>query len=158
MLAFISLISVGLLVLNGRNVAFLISSFWFLVYFVSSFNMSFNSAIYLYNAYNIIDEIGLFMVILTLFILVMAYIYSLPFGENKTITIVFFSLLVFCFQVFTTNNLFVLYFFYEASLIPILYIIVKWGSYPERSIRAIIILSYTLLFRAPFLVIIVFVF
>lgn len=66
----------------------------------------------------------------------------------------FLFLTYFCYEVFTTSHLFNLYFFYEASLIPIIYIIVKWGSYPERSISSIIILVYTLLFGSPVLLII----
>ena len=44
-----------------------------------------------------------------------------------------------------------MYISYEASLIPILYIIIKWGSYPERSLRAIMLLIYTSLFTFPFM-------
>lgn len=44
-----------------------------------------------------------------------------------------------------------LYFFYESSLIPILYIIIKWGSYPERSVSSIMLLLYTSIFSFPFL-------
>lgn len=66
---------------------------------------------------------------------------------------VFLFILVFCFGVFTTNNLFILYFFYECSLLPILYIIIKWGSYPERSLRAIILLVYTSIFTFPFIIV-----
>jgi NADH:ubiquinone oxidoreductase subunit 4 (subunit M) len=80
----------------------------------------------------------------------------LDFGSHKLMAFVFFSLTIFCFQVFTTSHLFYLYFYYEASLIPILFIIIKWGSYPERSVRAIIMLLYTLLFGAPVLVLIIY--
>lgn len=47
-----------------------------------------------------------------------------------------------------------LYFFYECSLLPILYIIIKWGSYPERSLRAIMLLIYTSIFTFPFIIVI----
>jgi len=50
--------------------------------------------------------------------------------------------------------MFLLYFFYECSLLPILYIIIKWGSYPERSLRAIILLIYTSIFTFPFIAVI----
>jgi len=45
---------------------------------------------------------------------------------------------------------------YEGSLIPILYIIVKWGSYPERSLSAIMLLIYTSIFTFPFMYILFF--
>jgi NADH:ubiquinone oxidoreductase subunit 4 (subunit M) len=38
---------------------------------------------------------------------------------------VFLFLSFFCYQVFSSSHLFLIYFFYEASLIPIFYIIVK---------------------------------
>lgn len=63
------------------------------------------------------------------------------------------SMLLFCFGVFTTSNLFLLYLFYECSLIPILYVILKWGSYPERSVRAVILLIYTSIFTFPFIIV-----
>ena len=43
----------------------------------------------------------------------------------------------------------VLYISYEFSLLPIVYIIVTWGSYPDRSLRALILLIYTGLFSLP---------
>lgn len=57
------------------------------------------------------------------------------------------SLFVFC-----TSNLFVLYIFFEFSLIPILYIIIKWGYYPDRFASSRIILVYTALFSFPLII------
>ncbi len=48
--------------------------------------------------------------------------------------------------------------FYESSLLPIIYIIIKWGSYPERSLRALILLIYTAFFSFPFIIFIFFYF
>lgn len=67
--------------------------------------------------------------------------------------ITFFSLIV-----FLVNNVFLLYFFYEASLIPILYIIIKWGSYPERSVSSLILLVYTAVCSFPFIFFIFYLF
>ena len=91
------------------------------------------------------DSVALFMCFLLFLIMFVSFLGSLEFGSFKLITFVFVGLSFFCFQVFSTSHLFVLYFFYEASLVPILYIIVKWGSYPERSLRAVMMLAYTLL-------------
>lgn len=91
---------------------------------------------------------------ITVFVLFVSFIYSLRFRSMGKINIVFISMLIFCFGVFTANRLFLLYFFYECSLLPILYIIIKWGSYPERSLRAIILLIYTSIFTFPFIIVI----
>lgn len=64
------------------------------------------------------------------------------------------SMLFICLFMFITDNIFYIYLFYEASLVPILYIIMKWGSYPERSIRSIMLLVYTSFFTFPFLYVI----
>jgi NADH-quinone oxidoreductase subunit M len=52
---------------------------------------------------------------------------------------------------FSSYNFLSIYISYEFSLIPIIYIIVKWGSYPERSLRALILLFYTSFFSLPFM-------
>lgn len=85
------------------------------------------------------------------FVLFVSYIYSISFSSYSSMNIVFLSMLIFCFGVFTTRSLFLLYLFYESSLIPILYVILKWGSYPERSVRSVILLVYTSIFTFPFL-------
>lgn len=126
-----------------------------LAYYLSTLSMSTNSALLSVTGEILHDEIGLFISLLTFFIIVMSFVYALSFSNYKLITITLISLLFFCLQVFTTDSMFLLYFFYESSLVPILFIIVKWGSYPERSISAIVMLFYTLFFRAPFILILV---
>jgi NADH:ubiquinone oxidoreductase subunit 4 (subunit M) len=129
--------------------------FLFIVFLLSN-NSFFNSALSLAQATTIIDPTSLFIVFLLFLVMYISYIRALDFGSYKTISFVFLFLSLFCYQVFTTSHLFLLYFFYEASLVPILYIIIKWGSYPERSIRAMIMLVYTLLFGAPVLMLVMY--
>lgn len=61
------------------------------------------------------------------------------------------SISICCFGVFMSSSILMVYFFYEASLLPIIFIILKWGSYPERSLRSIMLLIYTVVFTLPFL-------
>lgn len=126
-----------------------LTGFWFYYLFLNNIysNQSYD---YLY----LIDEVSLFIVFITVFVLFISYIYSFSFKSNYKLNLVFLSMLIFCFGVFTTQNMFLLYFFYECSLLPILYIIIKWGSYPERSLRAIILLIYTSIFTFPFIAVI----
>lgn len=100
------------------------------------------------------DELCLFIVYIIVFVLFISFIYRFYLKVGFKLTIVFIIILLFCFGVFTTNNLFILYFYYERSLLPILYIIIKWGSYPERSLRAVILLIYTSIFTFPFILVI----
>ncbi len=133
----------------------LLCLFLFFLY-LSLTNCFLNQSLFIGQSFTLVDSVSIFIVILLFFIMYVAYVNSVDFGSYKLIRVVFLSLTIFCFQVFTTSHLFSLYFFYEASLIPILYIIIKWGSYPERSVSAIIILVYTLLFGAPVLVLIMY--
>ena len=125
-------------------------------YYLVSFSSFFNSVLSVNQSFYIIDSLSLFIVLLLFLIMFISYILSFSSSSPSVIFIVFVSLFFFCYQVFTTSHLFYLYFYYEASLIPILYIIIKWGSYPERSLRAIIMLTYTLFFGAPVIVLIIY--
>ena len=98
------------------------------------------------------DEASLFMVYMICIVLFLSFFFTLPF-TSPSVGLSLFFLHSCCFMVFSTNSLFLIYLFYEASLLPILFIIVKWGSYPERSVRAFILLLYTAVFSLPFLVI-----
>ena len=154
MLALYSIIFLRLLFLSS-------SLFWplacviFLFYFLSITNSFFGSSVSYAISYITIDPVTLFIVFLLFCIIFLSYLCALEFKSTYTMAQVFLFLSFFCYQVFSSSHLFLIYFFYEASLIPIFYIIVKWGSYPERSIRAIIILVYTLIFGAPVLVLII---
>jgi len=66
-------------------------------------------------------------------------------------TLVFLFLVLFCFLVFSSSRLLVLYVSYELSLAPIIFIIIVWGSYPERSLGSTILLLYTTVFSIPFM-------
>jgi len=97
----------------------------------------------------------MFITILLFFIMFLSYLLSANFKSPKSLGLILISLTFICFQVFNTSHLFSLYFFYEASLIPIFYIIIKWGSYPERSLRVLMIISYTLVFGVPLFILII---
>ena len=135
-----------------RNVLFLpiiLSIFW--LFFITHSDFFINSTL-LVSGYN--DELCLYIVIMSVFVIIISYVFSLYLKENFILNINFVFIFLFCYLVFSTNNLFLLYFSYEASLLPILYIIIKWGSYPERSLRAIMLLIYTSVFTFPFIVVI----
>lgn len=95
------------------------------------------------------DELSLFIVFITCFVIFISFMFCIRLISSE-LSFVLLSMLFICCLVFSTNNMFIFYLFYEASLIPILYIIMKWGSYPERSVRSIILLLYTSIFTFPF--------
>nr|QYA18181.1 NADH dehydrogenase subunit 4 [Isoscelipteron pectinatum] len=61
-------------------------------------------------------------------------------------------LLLMLFFTFSSLNLFYFYLFFEASLIPTLFLIIGWGYQPERLQAGIYLLFYTLLASLPMLV------
>jgi NADH-quinone oxidoreductase subunit M len=60
-------------------------------------------------------------------------------------------LVIFCSFIFTTNNFIVFYVSYECSLLPIIFIIIKFGKYSNRYLSSLILIVYTSLFAVPFL-------
>lgn len=120
----------------------------FLVYFLRGVNLRGLQNVELFSV--IVDEVSIFIVFITCIVLFVSFFWS-PFSSIVGYSsLVSFFMLSFCVGVFVSNRLFFLYLFYEASLVPILYIILKWGSYPERSVRAMMLLIYTAVFSIPF--------
>lgn len=73
-------------------------------------------------------------------------------GNNSLSALIFFFLFLSCYLVFCSSDMLTLYLAYEFSLVPILFIIVKDGNYPDRSLRAMYIFVYTAFFSFPFIV------
>jgi len=70
-----------------------------------------------------------------------------------------FTVLILCLVLvitFSCNNLLMFYFYFEASLIPTLFIILGWGYQPERLQAGIYFLFYTLTASLPLLVVLVY--
>lgn len=117
------------------------------LYFIVTFSFSFNRTVVALGLIN--DEISIFIIFITCFVIYISYIISFRVVSLKhSLTIIFITLV--CVVSFSSRNMFVIYLIYEASLIPILYIIIKWGSYPERSLSSIMLIIYTSVFTFPF--------
>ena len=110
---------------------------------ISSFHVSF-----LIERVFVLDEVSLLLCFLTILVLFLSYFFSLSSRGRRVILIL---MLVPCILVFSVRDFFILYLFYEISLLPILFIILKWGSYPERSVSALMLLLYTSVFTMPLL-------
>jgi len=69
------------------------------------------------------------------------------------------TVLILCiilFITFSCNNLLIFYFYFEASLIPTIFIILGWGYQPERLQAGIYFLFYTLTASLPLLLILIY--
>ena len=71
------------------------------------------------------DDLTFFIILLTLFIIYISFISSMQFNFSSSLILSIVFIVIVCVLVFSTSNLFVLYFCYESSLIPIIYIILK---------------------------------
>ena len=125
------------------------------LFFFSISDFRFNSFFSYY--FLITDECSLFIVFITLFVIYVSYFF-INSSESSLSKVVLLLITFFSIIVFLVNNVFLLYFFYEASLLPILYIIMKWGSYPERSVSSLILLAYTAVCSFPFIFFIFYLF
>jgi len=102
------------------------------------------------------DEFSLFMILLTL---ILFWLMQRFYAENKfswpVLQLRLVTLLASCLLLFIFNRMFIFYISYEFSLFPIIFIIIKWGKYRNRYLRAIFLLLYTSLLAIPFLFVLI---
>lgn len=99
-----------------------------------------------------IDRMGFWLFFITCFlILSLVHVFQRRVRNSFSIIFILFVLFVVCAVVFFSSQFFILYVFYEASLLPISYIILKWGVYVERAKRVIYIIIFTTVFTFPML-------
>lgn len=103
-----------------------------------------------------IDFINSMLIILTIWIIPLVIIASykinlLHNNSHKFILNINF-LTVVLITAFSTSNIFSFYIIFEASLIPTLFIIIKWGYQPERLQASIYLILYTITARLPLLI------
>lgn len=108
----------------------------------------------------VIDIVTYSLVILRIWVSLLILYSSFGVYSSKTFRMRFsFTILVLCSILvitFSCNNLLMFYFYFEASLIPTLFIILGWGYQPERLQAGIYFLFYTLTASLPLLLIIVY--
>lgn len=93
----------------------------FIFYYLLRSNFSINSVYF--DSFLVFDELSFFMTYITLFVIFISFLFIPSFRRMINVTLL--VMFLFCFLVFCTNNLFILYFSYESSLLPILFIIIK---------------------------------
>nr|YP_010222675.1 NADH dehydrogenase subunit 4 [Urolabida histrionica]UCC46138.1 NADH dehydrogenase subunit 4 [Urolabida histrionica] len=108
-----------------------------------------------------IDTLSWGLIVLTCWIVFLMFIASYKFYslninslQLSLLTAVLLLTLVFF---FSSTNLMLLYIFFEASLIPTLFLIFGWGNQPERLFAGYYLLFYTLFGSLPFLLMIFYV-
>nr|YP_010315913.1 NADH dehydrogenase subunit 4 [Leptocorisa lepida]UNA68819.1 NADH dehydrogenase subunit 4 [Leptocorisa lepida] len=128
---------------------FLFLSFIMLLY---SFTLFFSSLSYGFGM-DLLSYCMIFLSIWILFLMVLAsskVFFNLAYTSEflfVLLTLLFLLILSFC-----TSNLFMFYLFFEASIIPTLFLIFGWGYQPERFLAGLYLLFYTLFGSFPLLV------
>nr|AXI98541.1 NADH dehydrogenase subunit 4 [Metacrangonyx dhofarensis] len=99
------------------------------------------------------DFISYNMIILSLWIIVMSMLASITekWAHKNYFNLCNIVLMTFLFMSFSAKSYLLFYIFFEASLIPILMIILGWGYQPERTLAGIYMLFYTLFASLPLL-------
>lgn len=102
-----------------------------------------------------VDSVSLLLVYITvLVILTSFYRHNFLLLDVREALLTFLILTAASFLVFTAGNILLLYISFEASLIPISYLILKWGAYPDRGYSAILMLLFTRVFTFPLILLI----
>nr|YP_009522478.1 NADH dehydrogenase subunit 4 [Micronecta sahlbergii]AXQ02201.1 NADH dehydrogenase subunit 4 [Micronecta sahlbergii] len=107
------------------------------------------------------DMMSNLLIILSFWILILMFLSSFSvykFDNNSVeFNYVCLLLLLFLFLTFSVNSIFLFYLFFEASLIPTLFLILGWGYQPERLSAGYYLLFYTLFASLPMLICIFFI-
>nr|AWB98051.1 NADH dehydrogenase subunit 4 [Anopheles albitarsis] len=143
-------------------ISFLKSNYWtvqnLLFFFTFLFMINFSSLNYFnYISYYFgLDMISFGLILLSFWIcglMLMASekVYSYNNYKNLFIFMILFLLMMLVLT-FSSMSMFMFYLFFEASLIPTLFLILGWGYQPERLQAGVYLLFYTLLASLPLLV------
>lgn len=112
------------------------------------------------SVYTSIDSFSVFLVVLTVWISILMILVSLKYSytfNSPSLFVFFVFFLMFITVVyFSTDNLFVFYVSFEASLLPTLVLILKWGYQPERLDAGVYFIIYTICASLPLLFIIMY--
>jgi NADH:ubiquinone oxidoreductase subunit 4 (subunit M) len=146
-------LTAGLLIKFTRSSLYFVFTALSIIYLFSSLPM-FSYRVHYETGYFLGDATAFLLRYITI-IVILTSLYSYNFKFEPIVAYKVFTFLFVCsIIVFTTNNMFVLYFFYESSLIPISYAIIKWGAYPERGYSALLMVLFTSILTFPFMLLV----
>nr|YP_010610871.1 NADH dehydrogenase subunit 4 [Idiocerus consimilis]WAP91692.1 NADH dehydrogenase subunit 4 [Idiocerus consimilis] len=101
------------------------------------------------------DYISYTLIILSFFIISLMLLSSI---KSSSPSFLFLNLIL-ClslYMIFSVLNMFLMYLFFEFSLVPLIILILGWGYQPERLVSVIYLLFYTLFASLPLLLIIIY--
>nr|QHT64992.1 NADH dehydrogenase subunit 4 [Oxydromus sp. PA-2020] len=109
----------------------------------------------MYNLFNFLDSLSSPLITLTLWVTALMIISSSKILHTRTSASSFIYLIIILMMIlltcFSASNMLTFYIFFEASLIPTLFIILGWGYQPERLQAGIYLMMYTITASLPLL-------
>nr|UPL65839.1 NADH dehydrogenase subunit 4 [Haedus sp.] len=119
------------------------------------FYLKFVEGFYSYVSYGLgLDFYSWGFILLTFWVIFLMYFssYYISFSDkSKEFSFVVSFLLIFLFLCFSVSSFFMYYIFFEASLIPTVFLIFGWGYQPERLAAGFYLIFYTLFASLPLL-------
>nr|AML25827.1 NADH dehydrogenase subunit 4 [Staphylinidae sp. BMNH 1274145] len=139
-----------------KNKFWLIQWLYFMMSFVFFMSMPLNMEVINLSYIFMMDLLSFVMIILSFWICSLMILASSKIFINNNFTNLFMLMLIMLmislFLTFSSSNLFILYLFFEMSLIPTLILILGWGYQPERIQAGTYLLFYTLLASLPMMI------
>nr|YP_010531315.1 NADH dehydrogenase subunit 4 [Mileewa amplimacula]UXX17574.1 NADH dehydrogenase subunit 4 [Mileewa amplimacula] len=107
-----------------------------------------------------LDFVSYGLIILTLLIICLMFLSSMLYNKINLCYFIFviWFLCLILIMIFSVMNMFILYMFFELSLIPLLILIYGWGYQPERLISGLYMFFYTLFASLPLLLVIIYLY
>lgn len=111
-------------------------------------------------AYGSIDMLSVFLVGLRVWVVMLMYLVSLKYRFSYNFPYIFSVsvgvLIIIVVVFFYTDNFFMFYIMFEFSLLPTLYLVLKWGYQPERLQAGVYFVMYTICGSLPLLFVILY--
>nr|YP_010180285.1 NADH dehydrogenase subunit 4 [Haemadipsa crenata]QVD39088.1 NADH dehydrogenase subunit 4 [Haemadipsa crenata] len=152
-----SIVSLLILKKNKYSWVMLINYMIFIMLMISMKMNNYELYKYKSSFWTMIDSISFLLILLSVWVLIVMILVSFKiFTMNNwktmfmTTLITMLMLVILC---FTMNNLIMFYIFFEGSLVPIMFMIMKWGYQPERLQASVYLMVYTIICSLPMLVV-----
>nr|QMX77174.1 NADH dehydrogenase subunit 4 [Colochela zhongi] len=127
------------------------------IFILGSYNMEWSHLSYYVGC----DLLSFWLIILSFWIFSFMFMSSMMIKKKKFFNLFIFMIIIlmlFLFLTFSVNNLPLFYLFFECSLIPVLLLLMGWGSQLDRIMAGLYLLFYTLFTSLPLLLSIIYIF
>nr|ALO71041.1 NADH deshydrogenase subunit 4 [Pselaphinae sp. 6 EF-2015] len=142
--------------LNFQKNYWMVLNLYFYMFFMFLYNYNYSNIYVSISYWMGSDLISFIMIMLTLWVCGLMGLASVIIYVSKiycnNFMLLLLLLLISLFCTFSYMNLFLFYLFFEASLIPMLIMIMGWGYQPERLQAGVYLLFYTLFASLPMMI------